>query len=129
VEEVKKVESKIVRHPRVDMGVPPPVKGAETSARAGAIFDPKLFKGNCMLFKHLNEVSHSMLRAPIKNISEATLVQKIKKRSSAIDDYGINLPDEDIKRVGADSDEAEDEVTKEQERLDTIHKLNKVMST
>jgi len=28
------------------MGIPPPVKGAETSARAGAIFDPKLFKGN-----------------------------------------------------------------------------------
>jgi len=67
-------EAKVVRHPRVDMGVPPPVKGAETSARAGAIFDPKLFKGNCMLFKHLNEVSHSMLRKPIQNISAATLV-------------------------------------------------------
>jgi hypothetical protein len=40
-------EHKIVRKPKVDMGVPPPVKGAETSARAGAIFDPKLFKGNC----------------------------------------------------------------------------------
>ena len=63
IEHVK--ERKVVRHPPVDMGVPPPVKGAETSARAGAIFDPKFFKGNRMLFQHLNEVSHSMLRKPI----------------------------------------------------------------
>ena len=69
-----KKKEKTVRHPKVDMGVPPPVKGAEASARAGAIFDPKLFKGNCMLFKHLNEVSHSMLRSPVTNISRSTLI-------------------------------------------------------
>lgn len=44
---INEKKEKVCRHPKVDMGVPPPVKGAEASARAGAIFDPKLFKGNC----------------------------------------------------------------------------------
>jgi hypothetical protein len=39
------------------MGLPPPKAGENMENRAGSTFDPKNFKGNIMLFKHLNEVS------------------------------------------------------------------------
>jgi hypothetical protein len=45
-------------------------------ARAGGTFDPKLFKGNVMLFKHLNEVALSMLRTKIES-SESVKKKKI----------------------------------------------------
>ena len=44
------------------MGIPPPKKGQEQQARAGATFDPKQFKGNAELFSYLNEVSLSMIK-------------------------------------------------------------------
>jgi hypothetical protein len=39
------------------MGLPPKKDGEGSDTRAGATFDPKNFKGNIMLFKHLNDVS------------------------------------------------------------------------
>ena len=47
-EELKKLKqaAKSQRKPVVDMGIPPPKKGEEKQARAGATFDPKNFKGN-----------------------------------------------------------------------------------
>jgi len=54
--------NKYSRMPKVDMGVPPPKKGEEKQARAGATFDPKHFKGNAMFVQHLNEVAISMLK-------------------------------------------------------------------
>ena len=42
----KPKKDKYSRMPKVDMGVPPPKKGEEKTARAGATFDPKHFKGN-----------------------------------------------------------------------------------
>ena len=77
------------------MGVPPPIKGTENTARAGSIFDPNHFRGNCQLFRHLNEVSLSMLKKPITNISSSIKIQKGKRRHFAIDEYGILLPEED----------------------------------
>jgi len=44
------------------MGIPPPKAGEEKQARAGATFDPKNFKGNAMLFQHLNEVALSLIK-------------------------------------------------------------------
>ena len=58
------------------MGIPPPKPGQENQARAGGTFDPKLFKGNVMLFKHLNEVALSMLRTKIES-SESVKKKKI----------------------------------------------------
>ena len=61
-EQVIDNEAKYLRKPRVDMGIPPPKKGQENQARAGATFDPKHFKGNAELFSYLNEVSLSMVK-------------------------------------------------------------------
>lgn len=55
-------DAKYLRKPRVDMGIPPPKKGQENQARAGATFDPKQFKGNTELFSYLNEVSLSLVK-------------------------------------------------------------------
>lgn len=44
------------------MGLPSQKEGEEKMAQAGATFDPKMFKGNCMLFRHLNEASLSKVR-------------------------------------------------------------------
>ena len=37
----KSLREKSVFKPKVDMGIPPPKKGEENQARAGATFDPK----------------------------------------------------------------------------------------
>lgn len=50
----------------------------ESSARAGSIFDPDNFKGNIELFGYLNDVTHSMMRHPLKgnSISESIKIKK-----------------------------------------------------
>ena len=60
------IQKKYSRKPKVDMGIPKPQAGQENQARAGATFDPKLFKGNVMLFKHLNEVALSMMKTKVE---------------------------------------------------------------
>lgn len=76
------------------MGIPPPQIGMETIARAGSIFDPDNYKGNIQLFGHLNEVSISMMRKPIDNISNSVKMKKGQKSRYGIDDYNIVLPDD-----------------------------------
>ena len=46
-------------------------------AKAGGTFDPKMFKGNCMLFKHLNEASLSKVR----KVPEMSGSYKLKKNA------------------------------------------------
>ena len=81
------------RKPRVDMGIPPAFPGNEKKARAGAIFDPSQFKGNVMLFEHLNEVSLSMLKHKIP-ASESSKKKKIII-TTINDNYGLKLLAED----------------------------------
>jgi len=66
---------RFARKPRADMGLPPPKPGEEKSARAGATFDPKNFKGNAMLFRHLNEVALSKCRQRFE-VSDAIAATK-----------------------------------------------------
>ena len=66
----KKERNRFSRKPRADMGLPPPQGGEEKSARAGATFDPKNFRGNAMLFRHLNEVALAKCRQKFE-VSEA----------------------------------------------------------
>tara|TARA_B110000285_G_C14833483_1_gene471979 strand:+ start:177 stop:344 length:168 start_codon:yes stop_codon:yes gene_type:complete len=44
-------------------------------AKAGGTFDPRMFKGNCMLFGHLNEASLSKVR----KVPEMSGSYKIKR--------------------------------------------------
>lgn len=66
---------RMVRKPKVDMGIPPQDQGEEATARAGGTFDPKNFKGNAMLFRYLNDVNLSMCRQKFPQ-SEATKMKK-----------------------------------------------------
>ena len=66
---------RMVRKPKVDMGIPPRNQGEEATARAGGTFDPKNFKGNAMLFRYLNDVNLSMCRQKFQQ-SEATKMKK-----------------------------------------------------
>ena len=108
-EEKSPKKAKIVLNPRVDMGIPQQKPGQEHQARAGATFDPKQFKGNVMLFQHLNEVALSMLRKPVE--PSASVKKKKHIKTSFNDDYGLKLLEEDIKRnkVVQDSDSSSDE--------------------
>ena len=91
-EQLKKKMNK--RKPHVDMGIPAPQKGMESSARAGSIFDPDNFKGNIELFGYLNDVTHSMMRHPLKgdSISKSIKIKKGQKSKYGIDDFNILLP-------------------------------------
>lgn len=101
-------QDKKVFKPRVDMGIPPPKKGQENQARAGATFDPKQFKGNVMLFQHLNEVSISMLKHPVQS-SESVNKRKDSKKTFG-DYYGIKLLEEDQEKTKIqDSSSSSDE--------------------
>jgi hypothetical protein len=77
------------------MGIPPPQKGMESSARAGSIFDPDNFKGNVELFSHFNEVSHSMMRHPLKSkdISQSIKTKKGAKKKYGLEDYNTLMPE------------------------------------
>ena len=47
------------------MGIPPPKRGEEDSAKAGATFVPNQFKNNVELSTYLNEISVSLIKKPI----------------------------------------------------------------
>jgi hypothetical protein len=64
---------------KTDTGLPPQKEGEEQTARAGATFDPKMFKGNCMLFKHLNEASIAKMRKK-PEISDAYKLKKNQRK-------------------------------------------------
>ena len=95
------------------MGIPPPQKGMESSARAGSIFDPANFKGNVELFGHFNEVSHSMLRHPLKgkDISQSIKMKKGIKKKYGLEDYNTLMPElQQVKLQHSDSDKALNEI-------------------
>ena len=62
---------------KTDSRLPPAKDGQEAMAKAGGTFDPRMFKGNCMLFNHLNEASLSKT----KKIPEMSGSYKLKKNA------------------------------------------------
>lgn len=113
-----------IRHPHVEMGIPPPANGIEGGARAGSTFDPKMFKGNIQLHKHLNEVAVSMLTKHIET-SKSYKKGKTYKRNRVIDEYGIKMPEKERERLqDADSDDAREEIGQELFDFAAVSKLN-----
>lgn len=70
---------KVKAKAKTDTGLPPQKEGEDKTARAGATFDPKMFKGNCMLFRHLNEASIAKCRKKIE-ISDAYKLKKNQRK-------------------------------------------------
>ena len=119
--------AKKVRKPRVDMGVPPAARGAETQASAGSIFDPARFQGNVALSMHFNEVSHSMLRQPITNISPSVKHGSSGKRRLGAENYNITLPAEDQEQLeGSNSDAAAQDIEEEDFNYKALRNLNRL---
>ena len=123
----KERAEKKVRKPRVNMGVPPAAKGAEAQARAGSIFDPESFKGNVALSVHFNEVSHSMLRHPITNISPSVKRQRCGERRIGMENYNIALPEEEQEQLeGSNSEAAAQEIEEDDFNYKALTNLNKL---
>ena len=122
--------AKKVRKPRVDMGVPPAARGAETQASAGSVFDPARFKGNVALSVHFNEVSHSMLRQPITNISpsvEHGRSRKCRFGGFCAENYNTALPAEDQEQLeGSNSDAAAQDIEEEDFNYKALRNLNRL---
>ena len=117
------IQKKYSRKPRVDMGIPKPQAGQENQARAGTTFDPKLFKGNVMLFKHLNEVSISMMKHKVE-ASDSIKKKKINN-VTATENYGVQLLKEDQVHDRMQSDSEDDEVEK---RVNSMLKLKDLIT-
>jgi len=92
------------------MGLPPPKAGEEKTARAGATFDPKNFKGNAMLFRHLNEVSLSKCRQKFEASAATQLKKNARKKMEppkevAAEEPGEEPPEEEVANVQIRKDE------------------------
>lgn len=78
---------------KTDSRLPPPKDGEEKMAKAGGTFDPKMFKGNCMLFRHLNEASLYKVRKK----PEMSASYKLKKNARLKEKPTSQEEEEDFK--------------------------------
>ena len=109
------LKEKYSRNPIVDMGIPKPEEGAENQARAGATFDPKQFKGNVMLFKHLNEVALSMMKHPVE--ASDSIKKKKAAHNGVTENFGVKLLKEDQAHDRLQSDSDDEEIEKKANML------------
>lgn len=82
----------------------------EKKTKAGATFDPKNFRGNTDLYKHMTDFQLSMMQeySPMKSPS---LNLKKKKKTTYVDDYGVTLPEAAIERNRKGDSEAVSEAS------------------
>jgi hypothetical protein len=73
----KSEQEKICRKPRVLMGFSLR-EGEDETAKAGGVFDPRMFKGNIQLEKHFNECALSMI--PSRKIPPQSDSYKMNKK-------------------------------------------------
>lgn len=91
-------QAKIIRKPKLDMGLPSITKKDEEEQYGqSASQDPKRFKGNIDLQQHLNRVYHNKSKIKFEK-SLSVRKQKVDRRT-ATDDMNINLPEDEIKRA------------------------------
>ena len=112
------IKEKYSRNPTVDMGIPKPQEGQENQARAGATFDPKQFKGNVMLFKHLNEVALSMMKHQVE--ASESIKKKKAAHNGVTENFGVKLLKEDQAHDRLQSDSEDEEIEKKASMLMNI---------
>lgn len=122
--------TKMTRHPKVDMGLPPEKEGQEKTAKAGSTFDPKLIKGNCMLFKHINEVTLSMLSKMLVDVGTSNSVNRQKIKSKRVtENYGIPITEKKDKteqKAEGSEDELLEELNQENKVKDRLQNLDQI---
>ena len=112
------------------MGLPPEKEGQEKTAKAGSTFDPKLIKGNCMLFKHINEVTLSMLSKMLVDVGTSNSVNRQKIKTKRVtENYGIPITDKKAQtqqKVEDSEGELIEELEQENRVKDRLQNLDQI---